>query len=76
MQNETDFEERQLFARLFELRSRLDSLADEEEEDGASLSERELRYVLPEDILSGRNLRRAVDLAVSDLRVRYGIEAA
>lgn len=75
MQNGTGFEERQLFARLFELRSRLDSLTEDEEEE-ASLSETELRYVLPEDILSGRNLRRAVDLAVSDLRSRYGIEAA
>lgn len=32
-----------------------------------------LRYVLPEHLLSASDVRKAIDLAISDLRERYGI---
>jgi hypothetical protein len=68
--------EKQLLWRLEELEDRLCELTQQKtgkrnEED--YFSEDNLRYVLPEHFLSASNVRRAIDLAISDLRDRYGI---
>jgi hypothetical protein len=68
--------ENQLLLRLEELDDRLDTLTHQKtgkRDEGEYFSEGDLRYVLPEHFLSASNVRRAIDLAINDLRDRYGI---
>ena len=68
--------EKQLLWRLEELEDRLCELTQQKtgkRNEGDYFSEDNLRYVLPEHFLSASNVRRAIDLAISDLRERYGI---
>lgn len=68
--------EKQLLWRLEELKERLRELTGREtgkRDEGACFSEDNLRYVLPEHFWSAACVRKAIDLAISDLRQRYGI---
>ena len=68
--------EKQLLWRLEDLENRLHELTNHrtgKRDDGEYFSEDDLRYVLPEHFLSASNVRRAIDLAITDLRERYGI---
>ena len=68
--------ENQLLLRLEELADRLDTLTHQKtgkRDEGEYFSEDNLRYVLPEHFLSASNVRKAIDLAISDLKDRYGI---
>ena len=68
--------EMQLLWRLEELEDRLHELTTQKtgnRDEGVCFSEENLRYVLPEHFLSAANVRKAIDLAISDLRERYGI---
>ena len=68
--------ERQLLFRLEELEDRLWELTQQKtgkRDAGEYFSENNLRYVLPEHFLSVSNVRKAIDLAISDLKDRYGI---
>lgn len=64
--------EMQLLWRLEELEDRLCELTNQKD-GGDYFSEDDLRYVLPQHFLSTSNVRKAIDLAISDLRDRYGI---
>ncbi len=67
--------EKQLLWRLEELEDRLEELTSKRRtyEDSVAFSEDNLRYVLPEHFLSASDVRKAIDLAISDLRERYGV---
>ena len=68
--------DRQLLWRLEELEERLHELITQKtgnRDEGICFSEENLRYVLPEHFLSASNVLRAIDLAMDDLRDRYGI---
>ena len=68
--------EKRLFFRLEELEDRLCELTQQKtgkRDKGEYFSEDNLRYVLPEHFLSASNVRKAIDLAISDLKDRYGI---
>ena len=68
--------EMQLSWRLEDLEERLHELTTQRtgrRDEGACLSESDLRYVLPEHFLSASNVCKAIQLAISDLRDRYGI---
>ena len=68
--------EKQLLLRLEELENRLDTLTHQKtgkRDEGEYFSEDNLRYVLPEHFLSASNVCKAIDLAISDLKDRYGI---
>lgn len=68
--------EKQLLWRLEDLEERLRELTNHrsgKRDDGVCFSESDLRYVLPEHFLSASDVRKAIDLAISDLRDRYGI---
>ena len=68
--------EKQLLWRLEELADRLDTLTHQKtgkRDEGEYFSKDNLRYVLPEHFLSASNVRRAIDLAITDLRDLYGI---
>ena len=68
--------EKQLLWRLEDLENRLHELTTQrtgKRDEGEYFSEDNLRYVLPEHFLSASNVRKAIDLAISDLRDRYGI---
>ena len=68
--------DKQLLWRLEELEDRLHQLSTQKtgkRDEGVCFSESNLRYVLPEHFLSASNVRRAIDLAITDLRDRYGI---
>ena len=68
--------EKQLLWRLEDLENRLHELTTQRtgrRDEGEYFSEDNLRYVLPEHFLSASNVRKAIDLAISDLRDRYGI---
>ena len=68
--------EKQLLWRLEDLENRLHELTTQRtgrRDEGEYFSEDNLRYVLPEHFLSAANVRKAIDLAISDLRERYGI---
>ena len=68
--------EKQLLLRLEELENRLHELTTQRtgrRDEGEYFSEDNLRYVLPEHFLSASNVRKAIQLAISDLRDRYGI---
>ena len=68
--------DRQLLWRLEELEERLHELTTQKtgkRDEGEYFSEDNLRYVLPEHFLSAANVRKAIDLAISDLSERYGI---
>jgi hypothetical protein len=68
--------ENRLLLRLEELEDRLDELTHQKtskRDEGEYFSEDNLRYVLPEHFLSASNVHRAIDLAINDLRDRYGI---
>ena len=70
--------EKQLLWRLEDLENRLHELTTQRtgrRDEGEYFSEANLRYVLPEHFLSASNVRKAIDLAISDLRDRYGIYA-
>ena len=69
--------EKQLKWRLEELEDRLHALTNHRTvkgDDGVCFSESDLRYVLPEHFLSASDVRKAIDLAISDLKERYGIQ--
>ena len=62
--------------RLEDLENRLHELTTQRtgrRDEGEYFSEDNLRYVLPEHFLSASNVRKAIQLAISDLRDRYGI---
>ena len=68
--------EKRLFFRLEELEDRLCELTQQKtgkRDEGEYFSEDNLRYVLPEHFLSASNVRKAIALAVSDLKELYGI---
>ena len=68
--------EKQLLWRLEDLENRLHELTTQRtgrRDEGEYFPEDNLRYVLPEHFLSASDVRKAIDLAVSDLRDRYGI---
>ena len=68
--------EKQLLWRLEDLEERLHELTNHrtgKRDDGVCFSESDLRYVLPEHFLSASDVRKAIDLAINDLRDRYGI---
>ena len=68
--------EKQLLWRLEDLENRLHELTTQRtgrRDEGEYFSEENLRYVLPEHFLSASNVRKAIDLAISDLKERYGI---
>ena len=68
--------EKQLLWRLEELEDRYHELITQKtgnRDDGVCFSENNLRYVLPEHFLSASDVRKAIDLATSDLKERYGI---
>ena len=68
--------EKQLLWRLEELKDRLHELTTQrtrKRDEGVCFCESDLRYVLPEHFLSASDVRKAIDLAISDLRDRYGI---
>ena len=68
--------EKQLLWRLEDLENRLHELTTQRtggRDEGEYFSEDNLRYVLPEHFLSASNVRKAIDLAISDLKDRYGI---
>jgi len=65
-----------LLWRLEELEDRLHALTNHRTvkgDDGVCFSESDLRYVLPEHFVSASDVRKAIDLAISDLKDRYGI---
>ena len=67
---------KQLLWRLEELEDRYHELITQKtgnRDDGVCFSENNLRYVLPEHFLSASDVRKAIDLATSDLKERYGI---
>ena len=68
--------EKQLLWRLEELENRYHELVSQktgQRDEGVCFSEDNLRYVLAEHFLSASDVRKAIDLAISDLRERYGI---
>lgn len=68
--------EKQLLWRLEELEDRLHELTTQrtgKRDEGVCFSESDLRYVLPEHFLSASDVRKAIDLAIRDLKERYGI---
>lgn len=68
--------DRQLLWRLEELEERLHELTTQKtgnRDEGVCFSEENLRYVLPEHFLSASDVRKAIDMAIDDLRDRYGI---
>lgn len=68
--------EKQLLCRLEELEGRYHELVTQKigkRDEGVSFSEDDLRYVLPEYFASVSDVRKAIDLAIRDLRERYGI---
>ena len=68
--------EKQLLWRLEDLENRLHELTTQRtgrRDEGEYFSEDNLRYVLPEHFLSASNVCKAIDLAISDLKDRYGI---
>ena len=69
--------EKQLLWRLEELEDRYHELLTQKtgnRDEGVCFSEDSLRYVLPEHFLSASDVRKAIDLAISDLKERYGIQ--
>ena len=68
--------EKQLLWRLEDLEERLHELTTQRtgrRDEGACLSESDLRYVLPGQFLSVSDVRKAIELTVNDLAERYGI---
>jgi len=68
--------EKQLLWRLEELEGRYRELVTQKtgkRDEGVGFSEDDLRYVLPEYFVSVSDVRKAIDLAIRDLRERYGI---
>ena len=68
--------EKQLLWRLEDLEERLHELTNHrtgKRDEGVCFCESDLRYVLPEHFLSASDVRKAIDLAIRDLRERYGI---
>lgn len=68
--------ETQLLWRLEELEDRLYELTKRnigERDERDYFSEDDLRYVLPKHFSSASNVRKAIDLAINDLREQYGI---
>lgn len=68
--------EKQLLWRLEELEGRYHELVTQKtgkRDEGVGFAEDDLRYVLPEYFASVSDVRKAIDLAIRDLRERYGI---
>ena len=68
--------EKQLLWRLEDLENRLHERTTQRtgrRDEGEYFSEDNLRYVLPEHFLSASNVCKAIDLAISDLKDRYGV---
>lgn len=68
--------DKQLLWRLEELEDRYHELITRKtgnRDEGVCFSEDNLRYVLPEHFSSASDVRKAIDLAIRDLRERYGI---
>ena len=68
--------EKQLLRRLEDLENRLHELTTQRtgrRDEGEYFSEDNLRYVLPEHFLCASNVCKAIQLAISDLKDRYGI---
>ncbi len=69
--------ESQLLMRLDDLKLRLEELSHQSQEfcNPYTLTEDDLRYVLPEHLYSVRHVAKAIELAKFDLRNDYGIES-
>ena len=69
------FPEEQLLWRLEDLRNRLKELTTEKQrcESRACFSKDDLRYVLPEHFYATADVQAAIDLAICELKDRYGI---
>lgn len=67
--------EMQLLLRLEELQDRLEELRTKKRiyEDRVTFSEANLRYVLPEHFITTADVGAAIELAITDLKDRYGI---
>ncbi|MBQ5656910.1 MAG: hypothetical protein IIV14_05745 [Bacteroidaceae bacterium] len=68
--------EMQLLWRLDALEERYHELTHRKtgrRDEGEYFSEDNLRYVLPEHFFSAANVRKAIDLAIKDLKERYDI---
>lgn len=67
--------EMQLLWRLEDLQAQLEALSLQRSayENRSALSDADLRYVLPEHFLSVSDVRKAIELAIEDLKNRYGI---
>lgn len=67
--------EKQLLWRLEELQDRLEELRTKKRiyEDRVTFSESNLRYVLPEHFITTADVEAAIELAIADLKDRYGI---
>jgi hypothetical protein len=67
--------EKQVLWRLEELQDRLEELRTKKRiyEDRVTFSEANLRYVLPEHFKTTADVEAAIELAITDLKDRYGI---
>ena len=73
--------DRQLIWRLEDLQSRLEDLKENGEprryyDEGLRLTDDDIRYAIPEYFVRIVDVVRAIDLAISDLRLKYNIEIA
>ena len=73
--------ERQLIWRLEDLQSRLEELKENGEphrykDDGLRLTDDDIRYAIPEYFVRIVDVERAIDLAISDLQLKYNIVLA
>ena len=71
--------DRQLIWRLEDLQSRLEELKENGEprrykDEGLRLTDDDVRYAIPEYFVRIVDVERAIDLVISDLELKYGID--